>query len=180
MVRRGLRAYCLSLCPLALGNLACRTMLNSLIVTFLLVTFWSVDTKAEEVTAAHRVASVVFTTGLTKENQPENNLTKVSLDKERIYIFVRWKFDLEKQKSFIVSYRVFDGSGNYVNSMGRAFFPRTEDWNSWYRVYLRKNLNHTPGNWRFEVYLDDRKMVEKYLNVLPQKKRARWWKKKTQ
>jgi len=168
------------LCPLTLGNLACRTMLNTLIVTFLLVAFWSVDAKAQEVTAAHRVASVVFTTGLTKENQPENNLTKVSLDKERIYIFVRWKLNLEKQKSFIVSYRVFDGSGNYVNSWGNAIFPGAEDWNSWYRVYFRKNLNHAPGNWRFEVYLDDQKMVEKYLNVLPQKKRTRWWKKKTQ
>ena len=154
----------------------CHTMLSSIVIALVLAACASMEAEAQAVTEPHRVKRAIFTTRLTEENQPKNNLKKVSLDKEGIYIFVRWKLDLEKQKSFIVSYRVFDGSGSYVNSIGRAFFPRTEDWNSWYWVYFQRT--QTPGNWRFEVYLDDRKMVEKYLKVLPRKKDAKRRKRK--
>jgi hypothetical protein len=89
-----------------------------------------------------------------------------SLDDKHIYIIVRWGSHLKKGETYIVEYRAFYPSGKERPFNARTTRPKGKTWRTWSRFVLDKHLDE-PGDWRFEVHLDGRKVAEKHLKVLP-------------
>lgn len=103
----------------------------------------------------------IFTTGVNANNEPVNNLTEVSLT-DRIIFYMSWH-SLPKGK-YRCQRRIFDGSGMLIKSDEMTFKGEGEH-NTWFKYKPRKSFD-APGKWKFEGYLDGKKMLEAYLTVL--------------
>jgi len=108
--------------------------------------------------------AVTLTTGLTDDKKPINELTEISMQEKRIYIFVQWHLPTTEHN---YSSKLFDGSGRLLREWHSKFTPPQTLWNTW-SFYNIKRGTDQPGQWKFEIYLDGEKMVEQYLTVLPQ------------
>lgn len=118
--------------------------------------------EAEEVVNS-KLYGVVFTTGINeKRNLPENDLDKISINEETIYVFCKWRLSLGEHTYKI---KIFDGSGELVHEADYEVVPTEHTWNTWRGYYINKYVDK-PGQWRCEVYLDGRKAGEKHLTVL--------------
>lgn len=105
-----------------------------------------------------------FTTALDSHNYPVNNLREISIQEDRIYLCIFWRF-LPKGKHH---YRIqlFDGSGAQVWSYEMTRVNNDEEFNSWF-WYPPKETIDIPGRWRFEIFLDGKKTIEEHLSVVP-------------
>lgn len=113
------------------------------------------------------VQRVVFTTRISPKNAPVDDIREISMkEHDAVYIFVQWKISLRHHAEFFNEWRVYDGGGYQKLATGKLFEPRSEDWRTWLPVQFAKS-HDKPGEWRFEVYFDNEKMVEEYLTVLP-------------
>ena len=81
-----------------------------------------------------------------------------------VYIFIKWKLDLNKKSRSIIEYEAWDGIGNRVIYSMDLFEPKSNIWNSWKHAVFNESFQE-PGKWKFVVRLDDRKVIEKYLTV---------------
>ncbi len=108
--------------------------------------------------------AVTFTTGLTRDNKPMNDLTEISINEKRIYIFVQWHLSPTEHNW---SSKIFDGSGKLVREGRSKFTPQQTLWNTWAWHNINKQTDQ-PGKWKVEIYLDGEKMAEQYLTILPQ------------
>ena len=114
-----------------------------------------------------KVQRVVFTTRISSNNEPVDDLREISMEAhDSVYIFVEWKISLKDHAEFFNEWRVLDGSGKQKFASAKLFKPRSESWRTWLPVQFAKQYDK-PGQWRFEVYFDNEKMVEEYLTVLP-------------
>ena len=107
--------------------------------------------------------AVIFTTGLTEDKKPMNDLTEISINEKHIYIFVQWHRSLTEHS---YSSKIFDSSGKLLREGHAKFTPQKTLWNTWSSYNIKQT--DRPGKWKFEIYLDGEKMVEQYLTVLPQ------------
>jgi len=113
-----------------------------------------------------KVTRAVFTTGISGNYEPVDNIRTISMDHDGpIYIFVEWQVSLRHHVKFFNEWRVYDGGGRQKFATAKQFEPRNESWSTWLPVQFAKNYDQ-PGKWRFEVYFDNKKMLEKYLTVL--------------
>jgi len=119
--------------------------------------------EAEEIKDT-KLLGLIFTTGLTDNNTPENSLTEIPINEERIYIFTKWQLSL-KEHNYVA--KIFDDSGKLISERRYKFIPQQTIWNTWSWYTINKHIDK-PGRWKIEVYLDGRKMGESYLMVLPQ------------
>lgn len=108
---------------------------------------------------------VIFTTGLTNKNQPVNNLKEISINEERIYIYVKWFPISDEEHNYLC--KIFDGSGQLTSTNQMSFTPEGGSWNTWTWYNINKDVDK-PGNWTFKIYLDGQKVIEESLSVLSQ------------
>ena len=109
------------------------------------------------------VVKAIFTTGL-KDDRPINDLKQVSINDKRVYIFVDWNLPLRR---YTYRAEIFDAAGTLIVKHPMAFTVDNTAWWTCTWLDVKKDVGE-PGKLKFEIYLDDRKMVEEYLTVLPQ------------
>ena len=107
--------------------------------------------------------NVIFTTGLTSDREPINDVRQISINEQRIFLYVRWQ--LPRSEHIQVT-RIVDGAGKVLMQREDRFIapasnPTPSTW-VWYDIDKSRD---TPGAWTFEVYLNGQKMVEERLTV---------------
>ena len=107
---------------------------------------------------------VIFTTAL-ENRRPVNNLKEISIDEQRIYIYVTWFSISLGEHNYLC--KMFDGSGTLVTTGQMSFTAEGGSWNTWTSYNIKKHADK-PGNWTFEIYLDGKKVIEESLAVLSQ------------
>ena len=107
---------------------------------------------------------VIFTTGLDRKNKPLNNLKKISIHEERIYIFVHWNL-IPSDTTYHYRCKIYDGGETLVNESAMEFTPNTSGWNTWTWYKILSNADQ-PGKWKFEIFLEERKVIEKSVIVI--------------
>ena len=106
---------------------------------------------------------VIFASGLTERKRPKDDLAEASLQGTQLFLYVKWRFPLDQQKSFLVSYRVYDGTGNQIHLTDSNQWPKNEYWDTWESFYL--SPKYAPGRWKAEIDLDGEKIAEKYIEI---------------
>ena len=106
---------------------------------------------------------IVFTTGLDENKKPTDSISEISMKESSIDIFIKWNLESFEIDPSVIEYEVFDSLGNRVIYSMDWFEPESKIWNTWKRILFK--TYHEPGKWKFEVRLDDRKVIEKYLTV---------------
>lgn len=105
----------------------------------------------------------IFTTGLTADNSPINEINEISIQEDRVYLYIFWRF-LPKGTHHL-QIRIFDGSGALADSYNFSFFTEGGRYYTWNWTRLSETVD-VPGRWKFEIYLNDKKMGEEYVSVL--------------
>lgn len=105
---------------------------------------------------------VIFTTGLTEDNLPLNSLEEININEEMIFIYIQWNRIPNTKYQYVC--KMFDGSGEKINESAMDFRPNTDGWNTWTWYKIKSNVD-VPGTWRFEIYLDETKVIESQLTV---------------
>jgi hypothetical protein len=62
--------------------------------------------------------------------------------------------------------RIYDGSRHEVWTGNWWISPTYEIWSTWYPYGFHKSTDK-PGRWRFELFIDERKVLEERLTVHP-------------
>jgi len=108
--------------------------------------------------------AALFTSGLNEHNRPVDGIEEISIQQERVYLYIAWR-NLGKKK-YKLKTMIYDGNGKHVFSSPYTFKP-TDDgiYNTWCWYDFNKIVD-TPGYWRFETYLDGQKIFEKQLRVI--------------
>jgi hypothetical protein len=107
------------------------------------------------------VRKIIFSSGLTEAEIPLNDLKEISINEDKLITFIQWRVP---PRTYQRTYRIFDGKGELIMERKRAWTPKNYTINSWNSYSINK-FSDTPGKWRFEVLLDDKKYGEAYLNV---------------
>lgn len=110
--------------------------------------------------------TALFTTGLNAFNEPVNTLHEISLGVDRIYLYVAWQH--LPRGTHTSRLRIFDGTNSLAWEYTLEFSTNEERYNTWF-WYHPKDTMDTPGQWRFEIFLDGKKMFEKSLSVVSRK-----------
>ncbi|MHC4109755.1 MAG: hypothetical protein ACYSUY_01690, partial [Planctomycetota bacterium] len=110
-----------------------------------------------------RLKWFVYATGLNSKNFPLNNLSKISINTGRIYLFASFRFSLEYHD---IIFKLFDESGKLLYQKRKNSVPYNTNWASWAWYDIKKDKDK-PGQWKTEIFLDGKKVGEKYLTVLP-------------
>lgn len=110
---------------------------------------------APEVIGAH------FTNGIS-EIWPKNSVSEFRLDQAEIYLWIQFRISEGPHR---MRARIFDGSGELTYLASWDISPTYEIWATWFRYTVRNS--DKPGTWKFEIYVDDRKLLEESLKVLP-------------
>lgn len=134
-----------------------------LVVSLLLAACSTAPEQADEFIAPR---DIVFTTALSADLEPVDRVQNVALGSGRVYLYIRWQ--LPRTEHVQVT-RIVDGAGRLVTQREDIFAPNATNptpstW-VWYDFNPRTDA---AGRWKFEVYLNGRKMVEEYLDVLAQ------------
>ena len=112
---------------------------------------------------------VIFTTGLNEENEPIDNVKKISLGQGRIYLYISWNRISNEKHHYLCE--IFDGSGQLINSNEMDFTPEKGHWNTWNWYHIKEHVDQL-GTWIFKVYLDDENLIEEGLQVDAVQKRT--------
>jgi hypothetical protein len=98
--------------------------------------------------------AISFTTGLTADNDPTDEVTQVSVDAPVVFMYVKWR-NLESQRRYELVYTVFDGGGNHVTSERSFMTPSAPRWATWFgHEFKSAGADRRAGTWSFEVTLD--------------------------
>jgi hypothetical protein len=106
---------------------------------------------------------IVFTTALTSDKLPKNDLQEISLKEKRFFIFMKWFFSLEEH---CYTVKIFDDAGKLIYQKEYCFKPTEPIWHTWPEYELNRYVDK-PGRWKVEIFLDGKKAGEKFLTVLP-------------
>jgi len=107
--------------------------------------------------------TAIFTAGLNERNRPIDNIEEISITADRIYIFTYWH-DISPEKHDYLC-NMYDAAERLVFQHKMDINPQKDKYYTWTYHSLNK-FAEKPGEWRFEIYLDDKKEIEKYLVVL--------------
>jgi len=121
--------------------------------------------KLQEITNQTEPAlyKVVFTTALSEDNIPLDELKEVSLNQKRFTVFIRWRLPIGDHTYQV---KIFDGSGKLASDNPVKFHASATIASTWYEYAVNKYVDQ-PGKWKFEIFLDGKKMTEEFLDVLP-------------
>lgn len=141
--------------------------MKKLLATTILVLFLVVSCATVEPKGVPEPYRVIFTTGLigSKPKEPINDLTEVSINEKQIYIHVKWS-NL-RQKKYEYESKIYDGAGKLVRRGWMSFTSKKRSHNTWSRYRFNKHVDK-PGKWRFEIYLDGEKLVDRSVTILPE------------
>lgn len=104
----------------------------------------------------------IFTNGLDENNEPLNNLKEVSMEEKSIYLYVMW-YSLPRENHQYVC-NIYDGAGDLVRQTRMDFSP-VEDTHYTYTSYqIRRNVD-SPGEWKFEIFLNGVKVIDRHITV---------------
>ena len=107
---------------------------------------------------------VFFTTALTDEGEPANQINQISITQGQVFIYVRWQMPRTQHVQLT---RIRDGAGRMVIERQDMFTPsEASAYPSTSVVYAFDKNADAAGLWAFEVYIDGEKMLEKTLNVV--------------
>ena len=107
---------------------------------------------------------VIFTTGLTNDREPVNQIDQISLSEDHVFIYVRWQMPRIEHVQLT---RIRDGAGRLVTERQDVFTPsETSTYPSTSVVYAFDRNADAAGLWSFEIYIDGEKMLERTLRVL--------------
>jgi hypothetical protein len=112
---------------------------------------------------------VVFTSGM-EDGVPIDNLDKISINSKKVMIFTYW-YDLKPNKKYKYDLNVYDGESNLIDMTEMIFKPTDTSWNTQTSYKISSKVDK-PGDWKFEILLDNRKMFEKYLKVEAEEMKA--------
>ena len=106
---------------------------------------------------------LIFTTGLAGENQPKNDIKSISLSDGQIVVFVDWFLLPQREHDYLC--RIFDGKGTLVYADHMKMDVHTGNyWTA--SSYTFKTFVDAPGVWKFEIFLDGHRAIQKNLDVL--------------
>ncbi len=111
------------------------------------------------------ITTAIFTTGLNERERPIDNIEEISINEEKVYIFTHWHAISKKQHKYKCT--IFDGAGNHVFTNEFEFTPKSNNYHTWTWHTINKYVNKA-GDWKFQIYLDGEKKIEKTLIVLDQ------------
>jgi len=106
---------------------------------------------------------VIVTSGLNESNEPVNNLKLFSMDEKTIYLYVMW-YSVPRGLYHYVC-KIYDGAGDLVRHTAMDFSPTDETHFTYSAYQIKKNIDK-PGMWRYEIFLNDVKVIDKNLEVL--------------
>ena len=81
----------------------------------------------------------------------------------KIYLYTWWRGLLEGEYDYVC--HIYDGTGRRVFTNEMTFTSKKGRWRTW-TWYDFNRYRDKPGTWRFEVFLDHEKVMEKDLEVL--------------
>lgn len=98
--------------------------------------------------------SITFTSALTADNNPVDDVTRISVNAPAVYLYVKWR-NLEPERRYEVVYTVLDGAAAHVTSERALMTPTRPRWASWFGHEFRATgAARQTGTWTFEVTLD--------------------------
>lgn len=144
------------------GKLLRRGLVAGLLTAILVVLTVSYDRHVQglydEVTA-----TASFTTGLTSDNWPINDVQEYDLASgDRIYMFIRWRNLPDRSHDYQI--RITDGA-NHVVLDDDWEFSASGSHDTWSTLMPQAQFD-APGDWRFEIYLHGIRMLEQHLRVV--------------
>jgi hypothetical protein len=105
----------------------------------------------------------VYATALDSNSFPLNNISKISINRGRIFLFASFRLSLEYHD---IIFKLFDESGKLLFQHRSSSAVYTTRCGVWARYDIKKDRDK-PGKWKTEIYLDGKKAGEKYITVLP-------------
>ena len=107
---------------------------------------------------------LIFTTGLASDNQPKNDLKQISINDGQIVVYVDWFLLPIREHDYLC--KIFDGRGTLVYVDQMKFDVHIGNyWTA--SSYTFKRFVDAPGAWRFEIFLDGERAIQRTLDVLP-------------
>lgn len=105
----------------------------------------------------------IFTTGINEKQRPVDNIEDIALSEDKVYIFTYWHSITNEEHEY--KCKIYDGTGKIVLTNQINFTPHKNSYHTWtWRTFNK--YTDKPGNWKFEIFLDGKKVIEKSLVVL--------------
>jgi signal transduction histidine kinase/DNA-binding response OmpR family regulator len=109
------------------------------------------------------INTAIFTRGLDEKNQPVDNIEKISMNEGKINIYTYWNSISNVEHTYTC--KIFDGSGNNVFNHQFKFTPKRGYYET-RTLYKFNKYKDKYGDWKFKIYLDKEKKIEKNLVIL--------------
>ncbi len=136
-------------------------MRHFLAIAILALLFSGCADKNPQANILPKAHHVIFTTGLDIDSNPIDNVEEITLDEQKIYIYVKWKLPLIKR---VQKTKIFDGANNLIYSTEFSFTPETVNWDTWTWHKINKIMDKE-GTWKFQIFSDDKLVIEKTIVV---------------
>jgi hypothetical protein len=116
---------------------------------------WGIDNASPKVT---------FTTDITSDKMPVDDIDRVSYDQKELYFHVQWRNSSEGAGRPLISYVFYDGAGNVAQKARQRLPSPGMSWN-WAASMNLVDFIHKSGMWKLEILVDRKLVAEKYVNV---------------
>ena len=113
------------------------------------------------------LSRAVFTTDL-ENDAPTSNIDSISIDTEKILLFTYW-YNLKVDKQYEYKVAIYDGRKNILSLTPIPFKSTDSSWHTLTTYKINSKIDQ-PGKWKFEVYLNNKLMFVKFLEITPEKK----------
>jgi hypothetical protein len=119
-------------------------------------------------------SQVTVTTGLDETFKPVDSLKKISLNSKAVYFYVSFHLDFQKPtaddkplppQTLNSSCKLFNPAGELVYEGESSLIAEGNRLDTWCLHEFDQEADK-PGNWKFEFYLDDKKLATENLAVL--------------
>ncbi|MBW4493359.1 MAG: serine/threonine protein kinase [Oscillatoria princeps RMCB-10] len=121
-------------------------------------------------------SQVTVTTGLDETFKPVDSLKEISLNSKAVYFYVSFHLDFQKPtaddkplppQTLNSSCKLFNPAGTLVYEGESSLIAEGNRLDTWCLHEFDQEADK-PGNWKFEFYLDDKKVATENLAVLSQ------------
>jgi len=106
----------------------------------------------------------VFTSQVSSDHEPVDNLQEARMDMESFTIFIRWENLPVGKHNYRI--KIYDGNGHIAWNSEWQFYSDELTYSTWSTYHPKQNIDQ-PGQWKFEIYLEEFKILEKFLHVHP-------------
>jgi tetratricopeptide (TPR) repeat protein len=108
---------------------------------------------------------IIFATELDKDYRPLSEVYQIYLNEEKLFIHFEW-YNLKPQQIYDYKCVLYDGAHNILYTFTNVFKPAGESWMVTHYYQPRINIDK-PGQWVTEVYVNNQKISQKTLIVVP-------------